>query len=125
MKEAEQNLWGEIDELRIRLQEAEETLRAIRGGEVDALVITGPAGEQVFSLKGADHPYRVIVEEMSEGAVTLSLDGTILYCNGRFAELVKTPLERVIGAPIESFMAGDDKGAFRGLLARQERRAQQ
>jgi len=121
MKEAEQNLWGEIDELRIRLQEAEETLRAIRGGEVDALVITSPAGEQVFTLKGTDHPYRIIVEEMSEGAVTLSLDGTILYCNGRFAELVKTPLERVIGAPIEPFIAGDDKRASQTLLARQEK----
>jgi PAS domain S-box-containing protein len=106
----------EIEELRIRLQEAEETLAAIRAGEVDALVVTGAAGEQVFTLAGADRPYRIIVEEMSEGAVTLSLGGTILYCNTRFAELVKYPLERVIGSSFADFVAGDHTAIFGGCL---------
>ena len=35
---------------------------------------------------------------MNEGAVTLSPEGTILYCNQRFAGLLKTPLEQVIGS---------------------------
>ncbi|MGH7832473.1 MAG: two-component system sensor histidine kinase NtrB, partial [Candidatus Binatia bacterium] len=94
--------------LRQRLQEAEETLVAIRRGEVDALVITGPKGEQVFTLKGADHPYRVLVEHMNEGAVTLSADRTILYSNGQFAEIVKSPLEEVIGRSIEDFVTSKD-----------------
>lgn len=116
---AEQNLWTEIDLLRARLQEAEETLRAIRAGEVDALVISGPSGEQVFSLKGADHPYRVIVEEMSEGAVTLSLDGTILYCNTSFAELLKTRLQQVIGSSMTSFITTEEQSAFQLIFAHQ------
>src|SRR5215467_9360616 len=97
----------EIDELRLRLQEAEETLRAIRAGEVDALVVTGREGEKVFTLKGADHPYRIIVEEMNEGAVTLSPDGTILYSNRRFANLLQLPLERVIGGSIKEYFVGE------------------
>jgi len=57
----------ELDELRRRLREAEETLNAIRDGEVDALVASGPSGEKVFTLEGAEHPYRVLVESMNEG----------------------------------------------------------
>jgi two-component system, sporulation sensor kinase A len=79
------------------------------------------AGEQVFTPKGTDHPYRIIVEEMSEAAVTLSLDGTILYCNGRFAELVKHPLERVIGSSFADFLAGDYEAIFDGCLTNKEK----
>jgi PAS domain S-box-containing protein len=106
----------EVDELRARLQEAEQTLSAIRSGEVDALVINGPGGEQIFTLKGADHTYRVIVEEMGEAALTLSLDGTILYCNSRFAALLKRPLENVIGSAIGKFLTAESETIFRSLI---------
>jgi len=98
----------EIADLRIRFDEAEETLSAIRRGEVDALVVSGPDGDQVFTLKGAERSYRFFVEAMNEGAVTLSLDGTILYCNDRFAELVETPYQRIIGDSIYRFITSPD-----------------
>src|SRR5215467_11085357 len=107
MEESQQNPSTAIEELHNRLQEAEETLRAIRAGEIDALVVTGALGERVFILRGADHPYRVIVEEMNEGAVTLSPDGTILYSNRRFANLLQLPLERVIGGSIKEYFVGE------------------
>ena len=47
-------LLGEIEDLRTRLDEAEQTLQAIRSGEVDALLVEGPQGEQVFSLTGVE-----------------------------------------------------------------------
>ena len=75
MEESQQNPSTAIDELHNRLQEAEDTVRAIRAGEIDALVVTGPLGEKVFILRGADHPYQVIVEEMNEGAATVSPEG--------------------------------------------------
>src|ERR1700744_4676566 len=84
-------------ELILRLQEAEETLQAIRTGEVDAVVIAGPTGQQVYTLENADRPYRVLVEQMKEGAVTLSEDGVILYCNRRFAALVGKTHDSIIG----------------------------
>ena len=46
-----------------------------------------PEGEQIYTLRSADQPYRLMVEHMREGALTLAADGTILYCNQRFAEL--------------------------------------
>src|SRR5262245_65103909 len=89
-----------VDELRRRLQEAEDTINAIRDGHVEALVVSTPDGERIYTLRGADQPYRLIVEQMREGALTVSADGTILYCNQRFAELIARPAERIAGQPL-------------------------
>ena len=91
---------NDIVTLRTRLAEAEETLRAIRQGEVDALVVEGSDGSQVYTLRGADEPYRNLIEQMQEGAVVLTRRGEILYSNSPFATLVGEPLERVIGSHI-------------------------
>ncbi len=92
------NLASEVAELRTQLAEARETLEAIRTGAVDALVVSGPNGNLVFSLEGAETPYRSLVEEINEGALLLRPDGTILYANARFAQLTNTPLDQVIGS---------------------------
>ncbi|HYK21143.1 MAG TPA: hypothetical protein VEV42_10440, partial [Pyrinomonadaceae bacterium] len=78
----------EIVELRRRLEEAEETLRAIRQGEVDALVVDSPQGEVIYTLTSADYPYRVMIDEMNEGAVSVSPDSFILYSNRHFASIL-------------------------------------
>src|ERR1700754_1546592 len=96
------------DELISRLREAEETLEAIRAGEVDAVVVAGPAGQQVYTLENADRPYRVLVEQMQEGAVTFSENGTILYCNKRFATLVSSPHDSIIGLPLVTFFSAEE-----------------
>jgi len=111
-----EELRREIEDLRARLQEAEETLRAIRSGEVDALVVSGPQGEQVYTLKGADHTYRVLIEEMKEGAATLTVDGTILYANSRLAEMLRTPLEKVIGSSVHRFVEQPHQQMGQALL---------
>jgi aminoglycoside phosphotransferase len=67
------------EELVEQLREAQETLDAIRNGEVDAVVVGGASGQQVYTLESADRPYRLLIEQMREGAVTLSHDNTILY----------------------------------------------
>jgi hypothetical protein len=89
-------------DLRAQLDEAEDTLRAIRSGEVDALVVSGVGGDQIFTLKGAELPYRVLIEDMNEGALTLAMDGVILYANRCFGEMLKTPLEKVIGSTVHT-----------------------
>src|SRR5262245_34334726 len=96
-----------IHELQEKLAEAEETLSALRNGEVDAFVGSGPLGECIYTLKGADEAYRQIVEGMTEGAVTLGDEGRILFSNQSFAALVALPLERVIGSRIRDFIAED------------------
>lgn len=91
-------LRARLAEAQARLAEAEETLEAIRSGAVDALVISGPEGEQVFSLQGAETTYRFLVEDMNEGAMLLGLDGTVLYANARCGQLLNTPIEQIVGA---------------------------
>src|SRR6185369_5308487 len=79
---------AEISELKQRLEEAEETLRAIREGEVDALVVDGPRGEVIYTMTSADYPYRLMIDEMNEGAVSVSPDAFILYSNRNFASIL-------------------------------------
>jgi PAS domain S-box-containing protein len=100
-----------------RLKTAEETLRAIQSGEVDALMVSGRRGEQVVSLKGGEPAYRMLVEAMSEGAATLSRNGDLLYCNRRFAELVRRPHEKMIGVAVQSLVAKTERHRFEALLA--------
>jgi two-component system phosphate regulon sensor histidine kinase PhoR len=103
------NLLKEIDELRFQLEEAHETINAIRTGQVDALVVKDNNGHQLYTLKTADQTYRVFIEKMNEGAVTINHDGIILYCNTRFSEMVNTPLENTIGKQITSFVPAESK----------------
>ena len=91
----------QIRRLRARVQELEETFLAIQRGQVDAVVVNGMDGDQVFTLQGAEHPYRVLVENMNEGAATLDKDGTVLYGNASFARILGLPLEDVIGTPLQ------------------------
>jgi len=74
-------------------------------------------GEQVYSVSSAETPYRTFIEEMSEGAVTLTKDGTILYCNQRFAEIVQSPYERVIGTSLNRFITPADNTKLDSFLS--------
>jgi two-component sensor histidine kinase/PAS domain-containing protein len=109
---------NELEALRRRLEEAEETLYAIRHGEVDALLVSGPNGAQVFTLESAEQPYRVLIEEMQEGAVTLAHDGTILYCNLRFARMLKRPHEKLLASAVQRLVDPRQAKAFTDLLHR-------
>jgi PAS domain S-box-containing protein len=102
-------LGEENRQLRSRIEGLETVLHAIRSGEVDALVLSKPEGEQVLPLQGALEPYRVMVEAMGEGAVSLSGDSSILYCNAHFAELVRMPREQIVGLPLHGMFAEPDR----------------
>jgi len=107
MPEQQKAQLARIRELEERLEEAEETLRALRNGEVDAIVAAGPDGDRVYTLKGADESYRIMVEEMGEGALTVTSEGLVLFSNMRFATMVQRPLAKVIGSQLaESIDAG-------------------
>jgi PAS domain S-box-containing protein len=97
----------EMARLRENLREAQETLDAIRTGEVDAVVVSGAKGSQIYSLTSAEQPYRIYVERMQEGAVTVSAEALILYCNQKFADMVQLPLERVIGSQLVTHLNED------------------
>jgi len=109
---------GAPAKLRARLAVAEETLRAIRSGEVDTVMVAGKEGSQVFTLEGAEHAYRLLIESMNEGALTLTTDKMILYANQCFAKMVRRPLEQVIGASFKEFLAVKDRQPLGALLKR-------
>jgi PAS domain S-box-containing protein len=106
----------EMEELRTRLAEAEDILHAIRDGDVDAVVVNGEHGEQVYTLSGSDRIYRQHVETMSEAAVTLSADGIILYCNMSMAHLLGRPLDRVLGSTLRSVLTLADRPSLDAVL---------
>src|SRR5689334_23613446 len=102
----------EISELRRRLEEAEETLRAIRSGEVDALVIDDPQGEVIYTLTSADYPYRLMIDEMNEGAVSVSPDSFILYSNRNFAGILGLNGTNASGVPFGDFIVPEMRERF-------------
>ena len=100
------------------MEEAEETLDAIRDGEADALLVAGPSGQQVYTLHSAELPYRALVERMQEGAVTLSATGVILYCNMRFSQMLRLPHEKVLATSAHLYIKSEQAAQFAALLRR-------
>jgi PAS domain S-box-containing protein len=106
----------ENEELRSRLAEAEDALNAIRNGEVDAIVVSGESGQKIFSLTSAETPYRIFIENMEEGAITLTTEGVILYCNPRFITMTGLPEKKIVGNKIFSFIEKEDLEKFRSFF---------
>ncbi len=96
--------------------EALQTMRAIKEGAVDAFVVSTPEGDKVYTLEGAEHPYRIFFEAMNEGAVTLTSDGVIVYANTVFSKMVRQPLEEIVDIPFRKFIAPRDLEAYEELL---------
>lgn len=109
-------LQAELEELRRQLYEANETIEAIRTGQVDALVMQGASGHELYTLKTADHAYRVFIEKMSEGVITLNPDGVILYANSRFAGMLGLELSQVLGTLLQQFVDPAQHALLQHLL---------
>jgi PAS domain S-box-containing protein len=111
------DVFAENETLRQQLAEAQEILRAIQHREVDALIVSTPQGEQVYTITGAEKHYRILIEEMKEGAVMLSEDNSMVYCNSGFAKIVKKPLDQLIGKSINDLLNPTHLAVFGELLA--------
>ena len=107
----------ELGRLRTQIVELDKALTAIRAGDVDAVVLGGPHGSQLYTLVSADRPYRVIVEEMGDGAVTVSERGIILYANLRLAELVGADRAALLGRDVTDLVDASAASTLVSLLA--------
>jgi PAS domain S-box-containing protein len=96
----------ELKELKAQLEEATDTIYAIRTGMVDAFVVQGEDGNQLYTLKNTDQTFRILIEKMQEGAITLNKYGVILYCNSCFSDMTGTSLDKVIGMHFSTFIKG-------------------
>jgi len=93
---------SEIEDLRRRLAEAEDTLRAIRSGEVDGVVVSDSNGDQLYALEGAEHPFRLFFEAMTKGTVMVAADGLLLFCNRHFARMLNSSVEALVGQYVDA-----------------------
>jgi PAS domain S-box-containing protein len=114
--QTQQQIQDEADELKSRLAETEETLRAIQQYMVDAFVVNRENGIHVVTINEAEIPYRMMVESMNEGAVTLIPDGTIFYCNGRFGEMLQSDCEKLVGTSFRNLIVPEEQSRFEAIF---------
>ncbi|MBS1502014.1 MAG: PAS domain S-box protein [Bacteroidetes bacterium] len=113
-----EKLLNENIELKIQLEEATDTIEAIRNGKVDAIVVNGDSGHRIYTLKTADQTFRVFIEKMNEGAVTLNREGIIVYSNTKFAAMVKMPLQKVIGLVFGMFIPREGQQQYQDMVTK-------
>lgn len=99
-----QELLAENEQLRWQLTDATDAIQAIRTGQIDALVVANQEGHEIYTLKTADHTYRIFIETMNEGALTLNADRLIVYSNSTVAAMVNRPLSAIVGLPLDQFV---------------------
>lgn len=107
VKKTYEELSEQVEELRDQLHEAHEIINAIHKGEVDAFVVNTDGKHELYTLKSADKSYRLFIEKMNEGAITLNKQNIVLYSNTAFANLLNTPLENVIGSYFEDLIPAE------------------
>ena len=119
MPKAKRSLQKKLDSvqaLKHSLIESREIVHAIRNGRIDALVVDGQQGEQVVVLQGAEHPYRVLVESINDGAATLDSHGTVLYSNKRFADILNVAPENFVGTLLQSHFSSPGREKLEQLI---------
>ena len=109
-------LLAEIEELKAKLSEADQLIQAIKDGEVDAFAIGSGAAPEIYTLQSGDYAYRILIEEIGEGALNVTEDGLIVYTNKAFHGLVDLPYEKVIGTNFLQYIHPDSSRHFKDLF---------
>ncbi|MBF9239350.1 PAS domain-containing protein [Hymenobacter sp. BT683] len=112
------DLARENEELRSQLEEAQDLIHAIRTGAVDALAVQSSEGPRIYTLQGADQGYRTLIEQMNEGALLLTEDATVMYCNACMADLLGRPLAEVMGSAFNDFVPPTSRDYWASILLR-------
>ena len=106
----------ENEDLRLRLFESQATINAIRNIREDTLSEKGVDIEKIISSSLSETSAQIFFEKMREGALLLSPEGRIMYCNSHFAKLMNLPVEKVIGSKLDNFISSDSTVKFDKLL---------
>jgi signal transduction histidine kinase len=113
-------LLTEIEELKTKLFEANSIINSIKEGAVDALVVNVDGTPNIYSLESADYTYRILIEKFGEGALSLSDEGLILFCNEYFSKLIHIPANKIIGTYFSSYMDIPDQFQLLKSMLRNE-----
>lgn len=94
----------QVEEFRLQLIEAKESIYVIKTGNIDALVVANNKNLKVYTEKTSDITYRILFEKMHEGALILNQEGSVIFCNACLANMVSKPLSKVIGTKFKSYV---------------------
>ena len=108
--------------LRARLAEAEAMIDAIRTGQVDALVVSGPRGLRTRTIDGATHPYVVLLNAMSDGGALLDGGGTILFANRGLGRITHSTPRALRGSSFLRLIVPAERPFFETLMEASARR---
>ncbi|HWB90302.1 MAG TPA: ATP-binding protein [Puia sp.] len=111
-----ETLLAEIEELKEKLSEADQMIQAIKDGEVDAFAIGSDSVPEVYTLQTGDYAYRILIEEIGEGALNVTEEGLIVYTNKTFYQLIDLPYEKVIGTRVFDYIHADSCVRFKKLF---------
>jgi signal transduction histidine kinase len=98
------SLLAKIDALDNKLADANNIIDAIREGSVDALVLQKNGQPHIYSIESADYTYRILIEKFGEGALSITDEGLILYCNDYFSKLIGIPATRITGTNLSVYV---------------------
>jgi PAS domain S-box-containing protein len=105
-------------ELRDRIREHEDLVRALQGGEVDAVVVLEQESARIARLQSDEPLYRTLVEALPQGVATVLGDGTIVYANPHLAAMAGIPSETLLGQNLLNVVAENDRPRFATMLQR-------
>jgi PAS domain S-box-containing protein len=111
-----ETLAAQIRLLQERLEEAEETVEAVRAGRIDAVVVSAEPGDELYVLERIDRPYRLLLESMQQGAAVVDADGRIAYCNRSLAELLRRSRDEVTGSHWRDYLSAPDVIRLHGAI---------
>jgi signal transduction histidine kinase len=109
-------LVSRIEELDAQVAESHEIIDAIRRGEVDAFIVKNGGDHELYTLKSADKSYRVFIEQMNEGAISINEENVILYGNPRAAEIFRIKMEGMIGFNLFDFIPATETNTVTKLV---------
>ncbi len=112
----QKQLIAENANLEALLKVAKRTLRDIQKRKGESTDSLGDDYGKIKPRVSTDRGYEMLIDNMDQGVLTLTIDGEIMYANRCFAEMLKTTKEKVIGSTIQTWIAPNDLQTFNSLL---------
>lgn len=116
-KKTPKNIANGLKKLKDENTQLKQTLHSIQTGAVDAFIIKNKNGtESIFTLEGEEKPYRILIESLSLGAVTLTKEGKIIHCNKQFSKMINRPIKIITGSFLYEYIPKMEHEKIKTLL---------
>ncbi|HZP26490.1 MAG TPA: sensor domain-containing diguanylate cyclase [Dehalococcoidia bacterium] len=92
-----------------RISECLDVARAVKAGQVDALMVPMDGALSLMLAAGSDAVYRVLVETMQEGILTVDSEGVILFTNVRLGEILDCDPDSILGENLLALIDSEER----------------